>query len=101
MSRPPMSEPILPAATVILTRGGLAGPEVLMGQRGAGAVFMPSKFVFPGGRVDPEDHAAPRPGFQPRSAAVGGLGLETGRAAIGKDRLGPRQDGTGALSDKA
>ena len=63
MSRPPMSEPILPAATVILTRGGPAGPEVLMGQRGAGAVFMPSKFVFPGGRVDPEDHAAPRPGY--------------------------------------
>ncbi len=58
-----MSEPILPAATVILTRGRPSGPEVLMGQRGAGAVFMPSKFVFPGGRVDPEDHDAPRPGY--------------------------------------
>jgi 8-oxo-dGTP pyrophosphatase MutT (NUDIX family) len=58
-----MSEPILPAATVILTRRVSRGAEVLMGQRGAGAVFMPSKFVFPGGRVDPEDHADPRPGF--------------------------------------
>jgi 8-oxo-dGTP pyrophosphatase MutT (NUDIX family) len=58
-----MSEPILPAATVILTRSGAGGATVLMGQRGAGAVFMPSKFVFPGGRVDPEDHAAPRPGY--------------------------------------
>ena len=34
-----------------------------MGQRGAGAVFMPSKFVFPGGGVDPADHDLPRPGY--------------------------------------
>lgn len=58
-----MSEPIRPAATVILTRrdaGG--GHRVLMGQRGAGAVFMPSKYVFPGGAVDPgDDHADPLP----------------------------------------
>lgn len=58
-----MSEPIRPAATVILTRSGPEGPQVLMGQRGAGAVFMPSKFVFPGGGVDPADHAAPQPGW--------------------------------------
>ncbi len=54
-----MSEPIRPAATVVLWRDAPGGPEVLMGQRGAGAVFMPSKFVFPGGRVDAEDQAAP------------------------------------------
>jgi 8-oxo-dGTP pyrophosphatase MutT (NUDIX family) len=58
-----MGEPIRPAATVILWRQGADGPMVLMGQRGAGAVFMPSKFVFPGGGVDPEDHAAPQPGY--------------------------------------
>ncbi|WP_136645088.1 NUDIX hydrolase [Tabrizicola sp. YIM 78059] len=58
-----MSEPIRPAATVILTRSGHEGPQVLMGQRGAGAVFMPSKFVFPGGGIDPEDHTAPQRGW--------------------------------------
>ena len=43
------------AASVILWR---AGPQVLMGQRGAKAVFMPSKYVFPGGGVDAADHSA-------------------------------------------
>jgi 8-oxo-dGTP pyrophosphatase MutT (NUDIX family) len=43
------------AATLILVRRAPAGPEVLMGQRGGGAAFMPEKFVFPGGAVDPED----------------------------------------------
>lgn len=49
------------AATVILWRQGPAGPEVLMGQRGAGAAFMPSKYVFPGGRVEAGDADAPSP----------------------------------------
>lgn len=53
-----MSEAIRPAATVILWRDGPEGPRVLMGQRGASAVFMPSKFVFPGGAVDTEDDAS-------------------------------------------
>lgn len=54
--------PIRAAATVILWRDGPAGPQILMGQRGAGAAFMPSKYVFPGGAVDPGDAtgAAPR-----------------------------------------
>jgi 8-oxo-dGTP pyrophosphatase MutT (NUDIX family) len=56
----PRDEPIRPAATLCLIRQGPAGPEVLMGQRGTGAVFMPSKVVFPGGGVDPADGAAPR-----------------------------------------
>jgi len=51
--------PVRDAATVIALRelGGL--PHVLMGQRGAGAAFMPSKFVFPGGAVDPDDAGVP------------------------------------------
>lgn len=53
-----MPEAIRPAATVILWRAANRGPQVLMGQRGAGAAFMPSKFVFPGGGVDAADHEA-------------------------------------------
>ena len=45
------------AATLILTRGS-ARPEVLMGRRAPGHVFMASKWVFPGGRVDRSDFTA-------------------------------------------
>lgn len=47
------------AASLILYRRGAAGIEVLMGQRNAGHAFMPNRFVFPGGRVDPGDHRVP------------------------------------------
>lgn len=47
------------AATVIVLRDRLGDPSVLMGQRGAAAAFMPNKFVFPGGAVDPEDAGIP------------------------------------------
>ncbi len=43
------------AATLVLVRQSEEGPRVLMGQRGKGASFMPSKFVFPGGALDPAD----------------------------------------------
>ena len=56
-------EPIRPAATTVLLRRTADGPQVLMGQRGAGAVFMPSKYVFPGGGVDPADHRPLTPGL--------------------------------------
>jgi 8-oxo-dGTP pyrophosphatase MutT (NUDIX family) len=47
--------PIKNAATVILVRDTNDGPHVLMGQRGKAAVFMPNKFVFPGGGLDSSD----------------------------------------------
>jgi 8-oxo-dGTP pyrophosphatase MutT (NUDIX family) len=52
-------QPIRDAATVVLVRRDGNGPRVLMGQRGAGAAFMPSKYVFPGGAVDAGDAAVP------------------------------------------
>jgi 8-oxo-dGTP pyrophosphatase MutT (NUDIX family) len=47
------------AATTILHRNIAGMPHVLMGQRGKTAAFMPNKFVFPGGAVDPEDYVVP------------------------------------------
>ncbi|WP_299819998.1 NUDIX hydrolase [uncultured Jannaschia sp.] len=67
-----MSAPIRDAASVVLLRRGAAGPAVLMGRRGAGAAFMPSKYVFPGGAVDPGDAATvfARPPAGPTCAAL-------------------------------
>ncbi|NBZ87685.1 NUDIX hydrolase [Stagnihabitans tardus] len=74
--------PILAAAAVVLLwpqRGA-----VLMGQRGAEAVFMPSKVVFPGGRVDSED--------------AGGLGIsETCAERLARHPL-PGSPSAGALA---
>ncbi len=53
------SKIIRDAATIILLRHDKNNPQVLMGQRGAKAVFMPNKFVFPGGAVDRADYTAP------------------------------------------
>lgn len=50
------------AASLILTRGDKSSAEVLMGRRSAQHVFMPNKYVFPGGRVDRADATAPLAG---------------------------------------
>ena len=53
------------AATLILIERSEPGrARVLMGKRHAGHRFMPGKFVFPGGRLEPEDR---------RMAAAGAL----------------------------
>ena len=43
------------AATLILLDRSGPEPKVLLGKRHQGLAFMPGKFVFPGGRVDPRD----------------------------------------------
>jgi 8-oxo-dGTP pyrophosphatase MutT (NUDIX family) len=47
------------AATLILIDRSGAVPKVLVGKRHDKVVFMPGKFVFPGGRVDKSDHRVP------------------------------------------
>ncbi|WP_245973837.1 NUDIX hydrolase [Bosea caraganae] len=46
--------PLDAATMLILDRTGKK-PRVLMGKRHLGHKFMPGKFVFPGGRIDPTD----------------------------------------------
>lgn len=55
----PMTIPeAIPAATLILFREQLSGPpQLLITQRAVGMAFAGGALVFPGGRIDPEDHA--------------------------------------------
>ncbi len=56
-ARPGLRQRPKDAATLILVRRGRQ-PQVLMGRRAPGHVFMASKWVFPGGRIDRSDFAA-------------------------------------------
>jgi 8-oxo-dGTP pyrophosphatase MutT (NUDIX family) len=50
--------PVRPAATVMLVRDAIDGPEVFMLQRTLTAAFARGQYVFPGGAVDDADHGA-------------------------------------------
>ncbi len=56
--RHPYRRPV-DAATLILVDRASATPSVLVGKRHDKVVFMPGKFVFPGGRVDTTDNRIP------------------------------------------
>ena len=43
------------AATLIIVDSSSGEPKVLLGRRRMDMVFMPGRYVFPGGRVDPAD----------------------------------------------
>lgn len=56
--KPDPVQPIKPAATVIIARAGAndTAPEIFMLRRTNRAAFAGGMYVFPGGRVDPDDH---------------------------------------------
>ena len=63
------------AATVLVIRRDGPNPRVLMGRRAKGHVFMASKWVFPGGRMELHDGSAAalarlRPGALARCAGL-------------------------------
>ncbi|MET0420786.1 MAG: NUDIX hydrolase [Acidimicrobiia bacterium] len=51
----------VPAATVVLLRDSDVGIETLMLRRDSKLAFAGGAWVFPGGRVDPDDHPTTRP----------------------------------------
>lgn len=59
------------ASTIILWQGPRDNPRILMGQRASRHDFMPSVYVFPGGRVDRADSYAGSVGeISPRTKTV-------------------------------
>lgn len=65
------------ASTIVLYTGSKDNPKILMGQRASRHDFMPSVYVFPGGRVDRADNYAAFHGdLSPRTERI----LETAYA---------------------
>src|SRR5207248_11694864 len=54
----PYRRPVDAATLILVDRSGSV-PKVLVGRRHDKVVFMPGKFVFPGGRVDKADNRVP------------------------------------------
>jgi len=78
----------IPAATLILFRERDAGaPELLMTQRAAGMAFAGGALVFPGGRIDPEDHvrAMQHPDLPPDDAAARVAAIRETAEEVGND----------------
>lgn len=66
---PADTQPILDAASILLVDTEAAEPRLLMGLRQAHNVFLPNKWVFPGGRLERSDADGPAAGeLQPGDA---------------------------------
>src|SRR3954470_21137771 len=67
----------IPAATLILMRPAAAGgpPEILMLERAETMAFAAGALVFPGGRIDPDDHATATrfPGIPDAAARIAAI----------------------------
>ena len=69
------------AATLILVKHDGGEPKVLMGMRAAGMAFMPNRFVFPGGRIDPGDQRiVPASDLKPLVLQKLAIGITASRA---------------------
>jgi 8-oxo-dGTP pyrophosphatase MutT (NUDIX family) len=79
-----MSAPIRQAATVLVLRDSPDGLELFMVKRNRKTGFLPSAWVFPGGRVDDADHVIDHPGLHGGDTLLAQLGLsrEAGRAFL-------------------
>lgn len=82
-------DPATPAATVVVLRDSAEGPEVLMVQRNAKGTFA-SNWVFPGGKIDPEDWGdTPNDPVGASRRAASREALEESDVAIAADDLVP------------
>ncbi|WP_375428194.1 NUDIX domain-containing protein [uncultured Sphingomonas sp.] len=86
MPDPAPQRPI-PAATLIIFRDAFGPPELLMVERAKAMAFAGGAMVFPGGRIDPEDHAlaALHPTFADAPARIAAIRetIEEAGLAIG------------------
>jgi len=91
------------AATLILVRRDGPEPALLMGRRASGHVFMASKWVFPGGRIDRADFRAPAASeLRPQVAALLEKTAPAARArALGLTAIREAFEETGVLLARA
>jgi 8-oxo-dGTP pyrophosphatase MutT (NUDIX family) len=77
-----------PAATVVLVRDGAVGLEVLLAKRSSQLAFHGGAWVFPGGRIDPDDYAgAPDDLFEAARRAAAREAKEEAGLDVHADRL--------------
>ena len=77
-----------PAATVVHVRDGDDGLEVLLARRSSQLKFHGGAWVFPGGRIDPEDYAdAPDDLFTAAQRAAAREAMEEAGIAVRSDAL--------------
>jgi 8-oxo-dGTP pyrophosphatase MutT (NUDIX family) len=90
------------ASLILIDRSG-AEPRLLLGRRGADQKFMPSKYVFPGGRTDRSDHRErPAAGLREQDSerllkALGKRASLSGARAIAFSALRETQEETGLV----
>ncbi len=88
------------AATLILIDRSGDKPKVLVGKRHDKVVFMPGKFVFPGGRVDKSDNRVPVAAPIPKELEANLLKGSPKITAVARARAGGRRDPRGLRGNR-